>query len=405
MSEDVPVQVVVAAFQEEKGADGVLKELKAAKWAGLIGIQNAAVLRRDQKNKLHIKELKDWGGGKGAAFGGALGAVVGVLAGPGALAVGAAGALIGGLAAKLRDSGFSDARLKAVGESLQPGTSAIVAVIEHRWVAELEKEMEEAEADIMTMAIAADVAEQLDAGREVAYTALSASDAFAAGRVAAGEDQIEIGGIVLTEEGFVAGDMVATEEGIAAERLEATDEGVVYEAGAATEGAVAYVGAAATEDEAAVVGLLGLCAGLARPGPSARWSERDRPARLCRRRSWPSFRLGGAEVLARDAVGGGPLTQLASPGDHQLRINALWADRPLDADNNFGVDAAAIGPGGLLQPLIEVRRDVLDRDAGHGSPRMVSLWNHCGMARLVCQVRGSGIPPQTTTTRVLASAS
>jgi uncharacterized membrane protein len=253
MSEDVAVQVVVAAFQEEKGADEVLKELKAAKWAGLIGIQNAAVLRRDQKNKLHIKELKDWGGGKGAAFGGALGAVVGVLAGPGALAV---GALIGGLAAKLRDSGFSDARLKAVGKSLQPGTSAIVAVIEHRWVAELEKEMEEAEADIMTMSIASDVAEQLDAGREVAYTALSASDTFAAGRVAAGEDQVEIGGIVLTEEGLVAGDVIATEEGLAGERLEVTDEGVVYEAGAASEGAVAYVGAAVTENEAAVVGLV-----------------------------------------------------------------------------------------------------------------------------------------------------
>ena len=253
---EVPVQVVVAAFQEEKGADEVLKELKAAKWQGLIGIQNAAVLRRDQKDKLHIKELKDWGGGKGAAFGGALGAVVGLLAGPGALAVGAAGALIGGLAAKLRDSGFSDARLRTIGDSLRPGTSAIVAVIEHKWVAELEKQLAEAEADVTTMAIAADVAEQLDAGREVAYTALSASDAFAAGRAAAGEDQVEIGGIVLTEEGLVAGDVVATEEGIAGERLEVTDEGAVYEAGAATEGAVAYVGAAATEDEAAVVGLV-----------------------------------------------------------------------------------------------------------------------------------------------------
>jgi uncharacterized membrane protein len=253
---EVPVQVVVAAFQEENDADEVLRELKAAKWAGLIGIQNAAVIRRDQKNKLHIKEMKDWGGGKGAAFGGALGAIVGVLAGPGALAVGAAGALIGGLAAKLRDSGFSDVRLKTVGESLKPGTSAIVAVIEHKWVAELEQELEEAEADVITMAIAADVAEQLDAGREVAYTALSASDAFAAGRVAAGEDQVEIDGIVLTEEGLVAGGMVATEEGIAGERLEVTEEGMVYEAGAATEGAVAYVGAAATGDGAAVVGLV-----------------------------------------------------------------------------------------------------------------------------------------------------
>jgi uncharacterized membrane protein len=253
---EVPVQVVIAAFQEEKGADEVLKELKAARWAGLIGIQNAAVIRRDQKDKLHIKELKDWGGGKGAAFGGALGAVVGVLAGPGALAVGAAGALIGGLAAKLRDSGFSDARLKAVGASLKPGTSAIVAVIEHKWVAELERQMEEAEADVLTMSIAADVAEQLDAGREVAYTALSTSDALTAGRTAVGEDQVEIGSITLTEEGLVAGDAIITEEGIAGERLEVTDEGVFYEAGAATEGAVAYVGAVATDDEADVVAFV-----------------------------------------------------------------------------------------------------------------------------------------------------
>ena len=66
---EVPVQVVIAAFNEEKTADEVLRELKQAKWEGLIGIQNAAVLRRDEKDKLHIKELKDWGGGKGAVAG------------------------------------------------------------------------------------------------------------------------------------------------------------------------------------------------------------------------------------------------------------------------------------------------------------------------------------------------
>jgi len=230
---DVPVQVIVAAFEGEKAADEVLQELKVAKWAGLIGIQNAAVLRRDKKDKLHVKELKDWGGGKGAAFGGALGAVIGVLAGPGALAVGAAGALIGGLAAKLRDSGFSNARLQTVGESLRPGTSAIVAVIEHRWVAELEKEMAEAGADVMTASIASDIAAQLDAGREVAYTVLSATDGVTAGRVSVGDEDMEVSGLQITEEGVAAADVVVTEEGIAGERLIATDEGIYYTIGAA----------------------------------------------------------------------------------------------------------------------------------------------------------------------------
>ena len=48
---DVPVQLIVAAFQDEKSANMALKELKRAKRERLIGIQNAAVIRRDQKDK------------------------------------------------------------------------------------------------------------------------------------------------------------------------------------------------------------------------------------------------------------------------------------------------------------------------------------------------------------------
>jgi uncharacterized membrane protein len=245
MMSDVPVQVLIAAFGEEKAADEALSELKQAKWAGLIGIQNAAVLRRDEKNKLHVKELKDWGGGKGAAFGGAVGAVLGVLTGPGILVAGAAGALIGGLAAKLRDSGFSNERLNTIGESLQPGTSAIVAVIEHKWVAEMEKEMAEAGADVLTESIAADVAAQLEAGREVAYTALSSTDAFAAGRVAGDEESVEGSNLVITEDGLVAGSFVATEDAIVGERLEATDQGITYAIGAAVADEAAEIEATA----------------------------------------------------------------------------------------------------------------------------------------------------------------
>jgi hypothetical protein len=81
---------------------------------------------------------------------------------------------------------------------------------------------------VMTAAIAADVAQQLDAGREVAYTALSSADAFAAGRVAVGEDSAELGSIVLTEEGLVADDLVVSDQVAVEERLVVTDEGVTY---------------------------------------------------------------------------------------------------------------------------------------------------------------------------------
>lgn len=234
MSEN-PVEVIVAAFNSEHGAEQALKELKAAKKESLIGIKNAAVLRRDAKNKLHVKELKDMGGGKGAAFGGALGAVVGLVAGPAVIVAGAAGALIGGLAAKLRDSGFSNERLAVIGAGLKPGTSAIVAVIEHKWVGELEKAMAEAGADATTAAIAEDIATQLEAGRQVAYTVLLAQEGLAANRVSAGKDDVVVNTLNVSEDSASASNLVATKDAFAVETITVDHEGMTYTIGAALE--------------------------------------------------------------------------------------------------------------------------------------------------------------------------
>jgi len=159
---DVPIQVIVAAFNDENSADAALQRLKQATREGLIGIQNAAILKRDEQGKLHIKETADMTGGKGAVVGGVIGAVAGLIAGPFVL-VTATGAIIGALAAKLRDSGFPDARLREIGEGLTPGSSAIIAVIEHRWVAEVQRMMAEAGARVMTEAVKEDLAAQLEA--------------------------------------------------------------------------------------------------------------------------------------------------------------------------------------------------------------------------------------------------
>lgn len=221
---DAPVQLLVAAFNEEKAADEILKELKQAKKQKLIGIVNAAVLRKDQKGKLHIKETADMRGGKGATLGGVTGAVVGLLAGPALVVPAAVGALVGGLAAKLRDSGFSDERLKMLGEGLTPGSSAIVAVVEHKWVVQLQEEMEARGADLFTAALSADIADQLEAGKEVAYTALATSEGFAAGRLATGEDEAEGGYILEDAEGLTASRFVATKDGFAVVNVEADED-------------------------------------------------------------------------------------------------------------------------------------------------------------------------------------
>ncbi len=207
---EVPLQIIIAAFQEEEAADQALKALKEAKREKLISIDNAAVIRKDDDGKLHIKETADMGGGKGAGVGALVGGAIGLLAGPLGVAAGSAlGAAVGGITAKLYDGGFKDDRLRQIGTSLEPGTSAIIAVIEHRWVAEMERELAEEGADVTTAALAADIAEKLQKGGEVSYTAVSGEEGFAAGRVATTDDEAVVSGFIATDEGVVAAAGVA----------------------------------------------------------------------------------------------------------------------------------------------------------------------------------------------------
>ena len=222
---DVPMQIIVAAFQDENEADQALKTLKEAKKEKLISIDNAAVIRKDEEGKLHIKETADMGGGKGAGIGTLVGGAIGLIGGPvGVVAGGALGAVVGGLTAKLYDGGFKDDRLRQIGTSLQPGTSAIVAVIEHRWVAELERELAEEGADVTTAALAADIAEQLQEGGEVSYTTLSSEEGVAAVRVATTDEEAVVSGFIATDEGIVAGAAVADLEEPEEEEQESEDK-------------------------------------------------------------------------------------------------------------------------------------------------------------------------------------
>lgn len=154
--------VLVAAFPTEEGGNQALHRLQDARKAGVIDFKDAAVLKRDaQTNKLKISETADKGFGKGAAIGGVAGAAVGILAGPvGWAALG--GAAVGGLAAKLKDGGFRDERLRRIGDSVAPGCSAMVAVVEHPRAKEVEQMLEEEGADVATEMIAEEIARELD---------------------------------------------------------------------------------------------------------------------------------------------------------------------------------------------------------------------------------------------------
>jgi|SRR5690348_4093730 len=176
---DVPVQVIVAAFNDFDGASKALETLQEAKHDEVIGIQDAAVITKDADGKVKIKETADMRAGKGATIGAVAGGVVGLLAGPVGWAALGGGAL-GGLAAKMRDGGFPDDRLKQLAEGLTPNSSALVAVIDHRWVADVEQELAREQADVVTQALRDDIQKQLTAGGNAVYTVVGDGDTVVA---------------------------------------------------------------------------------------------------------------------------------------------------------------------------------------------------------------------------------
>ena len=167
---NVPVQVIVAKFQEETTAEEALKLLEEARKQGAIDFEDAAVIKKDEEGQIHYKETTDVSAGRGAAIGGVIGGVLGLIGGPAGVAIlGAAGAAVGGLAAH-GDAGFKDERLEKLGEGLEPGTSAIVAVVAHVWVAEIEKQLADSAADVTTHDLQEDMVDQMREGKGVAYT-------------------------------------------------------------------------------------------------------------------------------------------------------------------------------------------------------------------------------------------
>ena len=141
MSDDT-VEIFVAAYATEQGAHAALKDFQAAKRAGAIDLIDAAVIVHTAEDKVKFEETADPSGKKWAKRGAIAGGVVGLIFPPSIIASAVVAGGAGGIWGKIRDKGFKDEDLKAIGESLPPGSSAIIAIAEDRVVEQLQRGLE-----------------------------------------------------------------------------------------------------------------------------------------------------------------------------------------------------------------------------------------------------------------------
>jgi uncharacterized membrane protein len=138
MSEN-PIQLFVAVYGDEVQAKQALKDFQTMHREGSIDLIDAAVIVHTAEGKVKFEETADPSGKRWAKRGAVAGGIVGLIFPPSIIASAIVGGGAGGIWGRVRDKGFKDEELKEIGESMEPGTSAIIAIAEDRVIEQLER--------------------------------------------------------------------------------------------------------------------------------------------------------------------------------------------------------------------------------------------------------------------------
>ena len=159
-----PNELIVVVYNEENKAQEVLKTIRQAEKERLLFLINAAVMVKNSKGKISIKETRDSDAKEGAIMGGITAGLIALLnpvTALGGIALTAGGAAVGALTTHFIDLGFPNEDLKLLAEKLEPESSAIIALVEHIWVEKLCNELEKFGGELLRHAIKLEMAAQI----------------------------------------------------------------------------------------------------------------------------------------------------------------------------------------------------------------------------------------------------
>ncbi|MET0800213.1 MAG: DUF6325 family protein [Actinomycetota bacterium] len=130
MEELGPVQIMVVGFEDPNFTGEVLSELRRLKDADLLRVVDLVVVAKDVDGEVAAVEMSDLSDEERAQFGAVAGALIG-LGMEGDEEGLEAGALAGAEAAE--DGILGDEAVWSIADVIPMGTTAAVALLEHRW--------------------------------------------------------------------------------------------------------------------------------------------------------------------------------------------------------------------------------------------------------------------------------
>jgi uncharacterized membrane protein len=136
------LEMIAAVYADEDRANVILDMLEQMHRATTINLSDAALVTKDAEGKLQIKETREVTGKKGFKRGAIAAGVFGLIFPPSLIASAIAGGVVGGAWGKLRDTGIKSSSMNELGEKLEAGKAAVVALVDQESVAATERAMQ-----------------------------------------------------------------------------------------------------------------------------------------------------------------------------------------------------------------------------------------------------------------------
>ena len=155
--------LLAAKYADEDRAKTIVDMLDQMDKAGTIDLSDAATVTKGADGKLQITETRELTGKEGAKRGAIAAGVVGLLFPPALIASAVVGGGLGAAWGKLRDTGLKSKQIEEMGEKLEPGNAAVVALVSEASVEPLKKAMQGYDGELLTHAFSASESESIEA--------------------------------------------------------------------------------------------------------------------------------------------------------------------------------------------------------------------------------------------------
>jgi uncharacterized membrane protein len=160
------LDLVAAVYADQEQAHLLLDTLQKMHRASTITLADAALVTRDAEGKVQVTETREVTTKKGAKRGAIVAGVLGLIYPPSLIASVVAGGALGGAWGKLRDTGIKTGDMKEIGNALEPGRVAVIALAEPEWTPAIERALEAGDGTLVRHGFSAEESQEIEAAAE-----------------------------------------------------------------------------------------------------------------------------------------------------------------------------------------------------------------------------------------------